>query len=82
MGILDNNYALNPDGSIGDRLGAFSTVETGFLTVGEIFKMRADDTWDYTYLGRSNGGIAYQENFGNGNIYVATNTDLARFTGT
>lgn len=81
---FDNNYVVNTfneytndDDEIGIRIGGFSVLKAGILKVGDTFKHRAEQTGDYTYLGRiGTDGIAYQENFGLYETLVATDEDL------
>ncbi len=79
---FDNNYLIQFDGSLGNLLGGtnFDLAPSGKkLTVGEeIFNLYADEGISYTYLGTNpdKSGIFYQETFGVGNIFFATNASF------
>ena len=85
---FENNYLVQFNGTIGNLLGGtnFDAIRSGssFTVDEEIFNLFADPGISYTYLGTSptGDGVFYQENFGVGNIFFATNSDISFGTGT
>lgn len=85
---FNNNYIIQFGGSIGVRLGgaSFDAALAGrnFTAGEEIFDPYPDPGISYTYLGTSltRDGIFYQENFGIGNIFFATDSLISFGTGT